>query len=186
VKWRTLRAAVDDRDLHQHVLLGCLGVLDRDVEVPVVVEDAGVDQLEFGIVARTRTIARDQFVVREGPLRVLVEHPHVGMGGRRVEVEVVLLDVLAVIALGPGQSEEALLEDRVLSVPHGQCQADLLLAIADAGNAVLVPPIGPRTGVIVREVLPGPAVLAVVLAHGAPGPFAQIGPPSLPVRLPLP
>ena len=33
--------------------------------------------------------------------------------GVRVEVEVVLLDVLAVVALAVGEAEEALLEDRV-------------------------------------------------------------------------
>ena len=126
-------------------------------------------------------IARDEVVVREGPLRVLVQHPHVGMGRRRVEVEVVLLDVLAVVALGPGQAEEALLQDRVLPVPQRQREADLLLAIADAGDAVLVPAIGARSGMVVREVFPRLAVLAVVLAHGAPCAIADVRAPSAPV-----
>jgi hypothetical protein len=36
-----------DRDPHEHVLDLGLGVFDLDVEVAVVVEDAGVDQLEL-------------------------------------------------------------------------------------------------------------------------------------------
>jgi hypothetical protein len=39
------------------------------------------------------------------------------VGGGVVEVEVVLLDVLAVVALRVGEAEEPLLEDRVGVVP---------------------------------------------------------------------
>jgi len=39
---------------------------------------------------------------------------------RAVEVEVVLLDVLAVVALVAGDAEQALLEDGVAAVPEGQ------------------------------------------------------------------
>ena len=38
---------------------------------------------------------------------------------------------------------------------------------------------------VVREILPGGPVRAVVFANGAPGALAQIGPPALPVRLAL-
>jgi hypothetical protein len=50
------------------------------------------------------------------------------MGRRAVEVEVVLLDVLAVIALAVGEAEQALLEDRILAVPQGQGEAEPLLS----------------------------------------------------------
>src|SRR5262245_50863854 len=55
------------------------------------------------------------------------------------------------------------------------------MPVADAGDAVFVPTIGPRPRVIVREVIPGLAVAGIVLAHRAPGAFAQIWPPSFPV-----
>ena len=46
---RRLGSAVDDRDADQDIL-GCgLGVLDEDVEVAVFVEDAGIEQLVFGV-----------------------------------------------------------------------------------------------------------------------------------------
>ena len=44
---RLFGTAIVDRHLHQHVFRPGLGVLDEDVEVAVVVEDAGVEQLEL-------------------------------------------------------------------------------------------------------------------------------------------
>ena len=84
------------------------------------------------------------------------------MGRRAVEVEVVLLDVLAVIALAVGQAEEAFLEDRIFAVPQGQGEAEPLLVVGDAGQAVLAPAVG-GGGLVVAEVVPGVATFAVVL-----------------------
>ena len=102
------------------------------------------------------------------------------MGRRAVEVEVVFLDVLAVIALAIGQAEQPLLEDRVLAVPQRQGKAQPLVVVAEPGEAVLAPMIGARPGLIVREIVPRIAVLAVVLAHRAPLALAEVGPPLLP------
>ena len=76
-----------------------LGVLDDDVEVAVLVEDAGVEQLELGALAAAAAVLLDQPAVGKLGLRILVEELHVGVRRRVVEVEVVLLDVLAVVAL---------------------------------------------------------------------------------------
>ena len=102
------------------------------------------------------------------------------MRRRAVEVEVVFLDVLAVIALAVGQAEQALLEDRVLAVPEGQREAEPLLVVGDAGQAVFAPAVGARAGLVVGEVVPGVAALAVVLADRAPLAFAQVRSPLLP------
>ncbi len=48
--------------------------------------------------------------------------------GVRVQVEVVLLDVLSVVPLTVGQAEQALLEDRVLPVPEREREAEPLPA----------------------------------------------------------
>ena len=77
------------------------------------------------------------------------------MGRRRVEVEVVLLHILAVVAFAVGQSEEPLLEDGVLPVPQGQAETEVLLVIGNAGDAVLAPPVGARAGLVVGEEIPG-------------------------------
>ena len=69
---------------------------------------------------------------------------------------------------------------RVLAVPEGQAEAEALLVVGNAGDAVFAPAVGARAGVIVGEEVPGVAVLAVVLAHGAPLPFAEVRSPLLP------
>src|SRR5262249_49243853 len=74
----------------------------------------------------------------------------------------------------------AFLEDRVLPVPQGQREAKPLLVVGDAGEAVLPPAVGAGPGLVVGEVVPGVAALAVVFANGAPLPFAQVRPPLLP------
>ena len=178
-----LRPAVVRGHAHDDVVVGDLRVFDLDVEVAPLVEDPGVQQLVLRVVLRPAAVRPDQIVIGVRALGVLVEALHVRVRRRRVEVEPVLLDVLAVVALAVGQPEHPLLEDRILPVPQGEREAEPLLIVADAGDAVLTPSIRARAGMVVREVVPGVAAPAVVLAHGAPLAFAQIGPPRLPRNL---
>jgi hypothetical protein len=66
------------------------------------------------------------------------------MGRKVIDVEVVLLDILAVVAFGVRQAEQALLQDGVPFVPQREGQAQPLLVVADPGQAVLTPPVGAR------------------------------------------
>jgi hypothetical protein len=59
-------------------------------------------------------------------LRILVEIFHIGVGRRTVEIEVVLFDILAVIALAIGESKQALLENGIYPIPQGNRKAQLL------------------------------------------------------------
>src|SRR5580698_2347577 len=102
------------------------------------------------------------------------------MRRRAVEVEVVLLDVLAVVSLRVGQPEEALLEDRVAPVPEREREAERLAVVGDTGDPVLAPPVGERPREIVTEVAPGVPFRAVVLAHRPPLPLAQVRSPFFP------
>ena len=172
------RAAVVDGDLDQDVLGRLLGILDEHVEVAVLVEHARIEQLVLELVPAPAAAGLDQIGVGIGRLRILVEVLHVRVGRRAVEVEVVLLDVLAVIALAVGQPEQAFLEDRVLAVPQRQREAEPLLVVGDAGQAVFAPAVGPGAGLVVGEVIPGVAALAVVLADGAPLPLAEVRAPT--------
>src|SRR5204862_7696347 len=92
----------------------------------------------------------------------------------------VLLRVLAVVSLRSGQAEDALLQDRVAAVPECEGQAEALVAVADAGQAVLVPAVGAGPGVIVGQVLPRRSARRVVLAHRAPGALRQVRAPESP------
>src|SRR5215510_7096629 len=105
------------------------------------------------------------------------------MRRRTVEEEVVFLDVLAVIPLLIRQTKHALFEDRVLGIPQGHGQTEVLLVITKAPHAVFVPAIRPAAGMIVRERVPGVPVGAVILTHGSPGALAEIGAPALPIGL---
>src|SRR5204862_6283551 len=89
--------------------------------------------------------------------------------------------VLAVIALVAVEPEEALLEDRVALVPERQRQAEPAVAVAETGQAVFVPTVGPATGLLKGKVVPGGSIRAVVLANRTPGPLSQVRPPALPV-----
>jgi hypothetical protein len=175
-----LRAGIGDPDPDQQVLRACLRVVDLDHPVPVAGEDAGVDQLVLRPVLAPAAVLRDQVGVRELALRVVVppRHPRVRRSG--VGVPPVLLDVLAVVALRARQAEHPLLEDRVHPVPQGQSEAEGLRGVAHRRHPVLVPAVGAPAGVVVREELPGLAVLAVVLPDGAPGPLRHVRAPGAP------
>ena len=108
-----------------------LGVLHEDVEVAALGEDPGVQQLVLLLVPAPPAVGVHQVGVGEGPLGVLVEGLHIGVGGGGVQVEVVLLDVLPVVALAVGQAEQALLEDGVGPVPQGQGEAQALLVVRE-------------------------------------------------------
>ena len=180
---RRLRPPIRRDDPAEDVLLVDLRVLDLDVEIAARFERIAerVDQLELRVVPPAPPVLGDEFAVGESDLRVLVEHPHVAVRRRAVEVEVVLLHVLAVVALVAGQPEEALLEDGVALVPEGDAEAHVLEAVTEAAERVLVPAIRAAAGVVVREVFPRLPVRAVVLADGPPGPVADVGSPLLPV-----
>src|SRR5439155_19602150 len=111
---------------------------------------------------------------------ILVQHSLVRVTRQRIEIEVVLLDVLAVIAFARHQAEIALFENRIALVPERHRPAEDLVSIAEAGDAVLSPAIGLRSGKVWGEERPGVAVLAVVLAHRSPCAVRQIGTPLVP------
>ena len=155
-----------------------LRVMNLDDPVPVVVEDPRVHEFVLGLGAATRPVHGYKVVIRKGLLRVVIPPPVPGMAWHRVQVPPVLLHVLAVVALLTGQAERPLLEDRVVSVPQGQRQAQPLFDVAEPGQPVLAPPVDAGPGVVVGQVVPGLAVRAVVLPDRAPLPLADVRPPT--------
>src|SRR5208282_657012 len=158
-----------------------LCVFNLDVEIAVVGKDAGVDQLKLRLLSPAAPVLLDQPTIREGGLRILIEHPHVRVGRRAIEVIVKLFDVFAVIALGIGQPEQPLFQDRVASVPQRKAETQKQPVIAKAADPILTPAIGPAASMIVRKIFPSRAVFAVILAHRSPLALAEIRSPSPPV-----
>ena len=96
---RAVRSAIGHADADEDVVDVGLGVFDLNVEVTVTVEDARIDQLELGVLARAPPVLAVELRVRELSLRIFVQALHVRVSWRRVEVIIDLLDVLAMIAL---------------------------------------------------------------------------------------
>ena len=175
--------AIADADLDQDILRSVLGVLDEHVEVAIVVEDAGIQQFIFRILTAALPIGPDQVVVWKCRLRILVQVFHVRVGRRIVQVEVILLDIFAVVALAIGEAEQALFQNGIFAVPERKGKTEQLLVVAESGQTVLAPVISSRTSMIVGEVIPGISVRTIVFANGTPLPLAQIRSPFFPGKL---
>ena len=175
---RLLGRVVLDDDAGEDLGGRGLRVGDVDRPVAVVVERAGIEQLELGI--PKAAAVTDEYVVGKRGLRVVVAPAKQRVARQPLEVPPVLLDVLAVVSLRPGEAEHPLLQDRILAVPEREREAELVADVRDAGHPVLVPAVGAGARVIVRERVPGIAALGVVLADGAPGALAQIRAPLVP------
>ncbi len=102
------------------------------------------------------------------------------MGRRSVEVPPVLFDVFAVVALGAGETEHALLENRVLPVPERKAETPGLACVGEGGHPVFVPAEGATSRVVVRKEGPGVTVGAVVFADRSPGSFGDVRSPVPP------
>src|SRR5713101_3510347 len=98
------------------------------------------------------------------------------MSGGPVQEVVVLLDVLAMIALRPGEAEQPLLERWVGLIPQGERKAQAHLVIAHPEQPVLAPAIRSRSRMIVWEAAPGITRGRVIFADGSPLAFGQVGP----------
>jgi hypothetical protein len=72
--------------------------LDENVPVAIIIKHIGIHDLKLADVAAAVARLANELLVRVLALRVLVEHLHVRVGRGRVEVPVLLLDVLSVVA----------------------------------------------------------------------------------------
>ena len=112
-----VRPGVADADADAKVERRGLGVIDGDPPPATVVEHARVGELELGLAPAAAGVLLAQPHVGKFGLRVVIDPAQPGGGRRRVSVPPIFLHVLAVIALGAGEAEQALLEERVAPVP---------------------------------------------------------------------
>jgi hypothetical protein len=176
-----VRPGVGHADRHQNVRRIALGVAHVDDPVAVVVEYPGVEQLVLGIEPASPAVLIEQVLVWKCALRVVVAPGVPGVAGDGVQEPPVLLDVLAVVSLGPGKTECPLLEDGVAAIPQRQRKTQPLLDVAEARQPVLAPPVRPRARVVMRQVAPRIPIGTVVLSNCAPLTFAQVRAPQIPV-----
>jgi hypothetical protein len=96
-------------------------------------------------------------------------------------MEVSFLDAFTVVALRVGQTEQSLLDKRILLVPEGEGYVLEAMGVTNTGNTVLAPSVGTGPSMVVREVAPGITISTVVLSYGSPLPLSNIRTPLLPV-----
>src|ERR1700760_4325857 len=96
-----------------------------------------------------------------------------------VQIEVIFLYILAVVALAVREPEQTLFKNRVLAIPQGHAKAQQLPVIADAGDTVFTPAIGPGARLVMSKIVPCIAILAVIFTHRSPLTFTEVRPPFL-------
>src|SRR5215472_13610921 len=185
MKPRRLRATIVHGNTDQQVLRPIFRVLDKYVKVAVLIEDSGIKKFIFEILPGAALVGFNQIQIREFALRILVEVLHVGVSGSAVNIEVVLLHVFAMIAFAVGKPEETLLQDGIPLIPQRERETEPLAVVGNPSEAVFSPSISARSGLVVRKVVPGIAIIAVILANRPPLPLAEIGTPLLPGHMGL-
>src|SRR6476660_7605674 len=102
------------------------------------------------------------------------------MRGSVVEVEVILLEIFAVVPLTRCQAEGPLFQDGILTVPQSQAEYQKLIPVADGSQTILSPAIGLASSHVMRQEIPGRSVWAVVLPNRSPRTLADVGTPTPP------
>ena len=172
--------SITHADLDEEVFRRLLGILHKDIEVAITVEDTGIQQLIFHVATVAPPVCLDQIAVGIFRLRILVQILHVRVCRRAVEIEIVFFDIFAMVCLAVRQAKHAFFEDGVFPVPQRKRKAQLLLVIADASKTIFAPVIGAGSGLVMAEVVPGITILAIVLANRTPLPLAKVGAPLPP------
>src|SRR2546429_3260292 len=176
--------AIGRGDANQNVVWRIFGIFSEDVEVAVIVENSSVRQLELRLVPAAPAIFLDEPRIGIFRLRIFVERLQVGMRRRRIEVEILLLHVLAMIPLAAGEAEQALFQNRVAPIPEREREAKPALAVGDAEQAVLAPAVSAAASLFMGKIFPARAARRIVLTHRGPLALAEIGPPPFPVLRP--
>src|SRR3954447_5667588 len=143
-------------------------------------KNAGVHEFELRFVTRTSGVLIDKPLIRERLLGIVVPPAQPGMARDTIEIPPVLFDVLAMVSLRTGQAEHSLFQDRIDAVPQSQRKAKIMMDVGKSRHPVFVPSVRPGSRMIMRKEVPGVAVIAVVLAYGAPGPLREVGTPLVP------
>ena len=180
------RTTIARRDFDQNIFDARFCVFGNNVEISVFVERARFEEFVLVVVLSPPAVFFYQLAVGEFALRIFVQALHIRVGRRGIEIEVVLLDVFAVIAFVAGEAEQPFLQNWIFAIPHRQGKTNKLAAVGNPHDSVFAPTIRSRTRVVMRKEIPGCAVLAVIFTHGAPLALGKIGTPTPPVRLSIP
>src|SRR6266487_136356 len=156
--------AICDSNTNQDIVGRAFRVLGKNIEIAVLLKNSRVHQFKLRCISSPAPILGDQLAIRKLGLRIFVERLQVGSRRRGIQIEIFLLDVLAMVALRTGQTEEPLFENWITAIPESQPNANPALTISDAEKSVLTPAISPTPGMVMGKMLPGLPVRRVILA----------------------
>jgi hypothetical protein len=105
------------RDSNENIFRSGLRVFDKYVEVAVLVEDAGIYELVLRLTPGALPIGLNQIAVGKRSMRIFIETLHVRVGRSAVEIEIILLDIFAMVALAVREAKQALLQNGIRTVP---------------------------------------------------------------------
>src|SRR6266436_3177317 len=86
------------------------------------------------------------------------------------------------ISLAAGQSKISFLQDRIAAVPHSDGKTDHSVSVRNTGDAIFIPTVRLRPCQVVRKVIPGSPISAIVLTDRSPGALAKVWAPPFPMR----
>ena len=128
------RPPITHTDLDKDILGNLLGIFHKHIEVAIAIEDSRIEELVFHVASAAPFAVRDQVIVGKCGMGIFIQVLHVGMSWRAVQIEVILFDILTMVAFAIRQSKEALFEDWIVAIPQGQTKTEQLLFIADAAR----------------------------------------------------
>src|SRR5215831_5547950 len=134
-----VRTTVTHFDAYADVFRARLGILDKDVKIPLGIEDARIEQLILPLIIAPLPTLLNELLVGIGRLGIFIEILHVGVRWRGIKIEIVLLHILAMIGLGRDQAKQPLFQNRVFAVPQCQGKDEDLVTVADTGQPILTP-----------------------------------------------
>src|SRR5262245_13470380 len=113
------RTTVTHFDAYADIFRARFSILDKDVKIPLGIEDARIEQLILPLIIASLLTLLNELLVGIGCLGIFIEIFHVGMRWRGIKVEVVLLYILAMIGLRRDQAKQPLFQNWVFAVPQG-------------------------------------------------------------------
>ncbi len=139
------RATVDSTDPDQNVFRISLGIFYKNIEIPVFIENPGIQQLVLRFLPGTPFAGSNQIFVGISSLRIFVEVLQIAVGGSGIQVKIIFFDVFPVVALQIGHAKQAFFQHRIVPVPQCQCETKQLPVIADTCQAIFPPAVSTRT-----------------------------------------
>merc|ERR1711939_582574 len=153
----------------------------RTPPVPVVVKDPGINNLVLSSFLASLSVFLDQIFVGKFLLGVFVEELHIRVCRSVINVEMRLLDALAMIPLRIRKAKKTFLQEVIFLVPEGKSNILQAMGIGDTSNAILSPAKCPRSSMFMGEMTPGITISAVILTNCCPLSLGHVRTPLLPV-----